>query len=235
MPDAYTLRARIAPASLLGVPALVLLGALGLSPASLGLVTVGVTGAIAVVAAGQVAERGRKLQVALFARWDGSPTTRALSLLQNDDLDRVRFRRAAVEHATGAALPTVDDEREDSVKTRQAYDQAIAQVRAPLREDESNRILADANAEYGFRRNCLGIRREGIAVSVVGVLAGGALWISEAGAKPLTYLAACVASALMCVFWWRVVTEPWVRTAALRYADQFFETLMKSTSTTSPT
>jgi hypothetical protein len=230
--DAYTLRARIAPAALLAAPALMLLAALGLSPAGLGLVTVGVTSAIAVVAAGQVAERGRKLQAELFGRWGGSPTTRALYLVDNEDEDRVQARRAAVERITGTTLPTADDERRDPAGTRQAYDHAIAQLRAPMREDEPNRILADANADYGFRRNCLAIRRQGMGVSTVGALAGGALWIFSAGTKPQTYLAACVASAVLFIFWWRVVTEPWTRTAATRYAEQFYETLMKSASTT---
>jgi len=232
MLDAYTLRARVAPVALLGIPALALLGAVGLSPASLGLVTAGCFAAVALVAAGQVAERGRALQVGLFASWGGAPTTRALSLLDSDGTDCVRSRRAAVETVGRLQLPTAEDEHQNPSYARNALDNAVAKVRAQLREDDTNRILADANADYGFRRNCLAIRRAGIGVSTTGVLAGTALWIASSGGTPLAYLASSVSSAVLAGFWWRTVTSDWVHTAANRYSTQFYETLMKSTALT---
>lgn len=228
MMDAYTLRARIAPVALLGIPAFALLGAVGVSPASFGLVTAGVAGATALVAAGQVAERGRALQARLFASWGGAPTTCALSLIESDDHDRVDSRRAAVERFAGLQLPTADDERANPERTRTVLDDAVANVRARLREDDTNRILADANADYGFRRNCLAIRDAGIGVSAGGVLAGSALWISSSGGTPSAYLASSVASGVLAGFWWRTVTVAWVRSAATRYTTQFYETLMRT-------
>lgn len=228
MPDAYTLRARVAPATLVSVPAFALLAGLGVSPASLGAATVGVIAVVALVAAGQVAERGRTLQATLFERWGGAPTTRALSLLERNEQDRVQARRTAVERFGGLRLPTLEDERDDPTRARIAMDDAVAQVRARLREDESNRILADVNADYGFRRNCLAIRRAGIGVSVAGALAGGALWAVSAGGQPAAYLASCGVSVVLAVFWWRTVTDSWVRSAATRYTTQFYETLMKT-------
>lgn len=227
MLDSYTLRARVAPATLLGVPAFALLGALGVSPATLGLVTVGAMAAVALVAAGQVAERGRALQVGLFALWGGAPTTRALSLLESSDSDRVHARRAAVERVSQTRLPSSDDERDDPARANTALDDAVAQVRARLREDETNRILADVNADYGFRRNCLAIRHAGIGVSIAGGLAGAALWALSAGGEPVAYLGSCAVSVVLAVFWWRTVTDSWVHSAATRYTTQFYETLMK--------
>lgn len=232
MLDTYTLRARVAPATLLGVPAFALLGGLGVSPATFGAVTVGTMAAVALVAAGQVAERGRALQTTLFVRWGGAPTTRALSLLESDDPDRVLARRAAVERISQTRLPSSDDERDDPQRARIELDNAVAQVRARLREDDANRILSDVNADYGFRRNCLAIRYAGIGVSVAGGIAGAALWALSAGGEPAAYLAPSVVSVVRAVFWWRTVTDSWVHAAATRYTTQFYETLMKNATAT---
>lgn len=232
MPDAYTLRARVAPGMLLGVPVFAVLGGLGVSPASLGLVTAGAMAAVALVVAGQVADRGRAVQIRLFARWGGAPTTRALSLIENSDMERVHARRAAVEAASETLLPSAADEREDPARAWATLDDAIARVRSRLREDETNRILADANADYGFRRNCLAVRRAGLGVAAAGAVAGSALWAFSAGGTPAAYLASCLVSIALALFWWRTVTDRWVHAAATRYTTQFYETLMKSATST---
>jgi hypothetical protein len=212
---------------LASVPAFALLAGLGVSPAGLGAATVAVIGVVALVVAGQVAERGRTLQGTLFDRWGGAPTTCALSLVQSTEPDRVRARRASVERFGELRLPILEDEREDPVRARIALDDAVARVRARLREDETNRILADANADYGFRRNCLAIRRAGICVSIASAVAGCALWAASAGGHPAGYLPSCAVGLLLAVFWWRTVTDAWVRSAATRYMTQFYETLTK--------
>jgi hypothetical protein len=227
LPDAYTLRARVAPAALLSVPALALLVVLGLSPASLGFVGAGAIAALTTVAAGKVADRGRALQERLFAAWGGSPTTIALSLQSSVDLDRVRARRMAIEALTGRALPSADAERDDPVRARAALEDAISVVRARLREDDGNRILADANAEYGFRRNCLGIRVPAGTVASACALSSAAMWIASVGSHPAAYVAPCAAGVALAGFWWLMVTESWMRSAADRYAVQFYETLNK--------
>jgi hypothetical protein len=227
LPDAYTLRARVAPAALLSIPALALLTVLGLSPASLGFVGAGTIAALTTVAAGKVADRGRALQERLFAAWGGSPTTIALSLHNSGDLDRVRARRVAIEALSGRALPSADAERDDPVRAQAAIQDAVGVVRARLREDDGNRILADVNAEYGFRRNCLGIRVPAGAVAVACALASAALWIGSAGARPAAYAAPCAVGVALVGFWWLMVTESWMRSAADRYADQFYETVNK--------
>jgi hypothetical protein len=137
-------------------------------------------------------------------------------------------RREAVERFGQLRLPSAEDERDDPTGARTALDDAVAQVRARLRDGENNRILADVNADYGFRRNCLAIRSAGIGVSAAGGLAGGALWVLSAGGKPAAYLAACVMSVVLAMFWWRTVTDTWVQSAATRYTTQFYETLTKS-------
>lgn len=169
MPSGYAARARLAPALLLFAPAFALLVTLGFSPAILGTMSVGVVAAVAAIGAGHVADRGRALQHELFAQWGGSPTSARLRQIHTADPELTRQRRETVENATGKPLPSAAIERSDRAAVEDAFGRAIDQVRAGLREHESNRILADTSAEYGFRRNCLAVRWRGLAVALVRV------------------------------------------------------------------
>lgn len=136
-------------------------------------------------------------------------------------------RRAAVETATGSALPTLDDEKQDLEEAMRGYNRALDHVRARLREDEGNKILADVTASYGFRRNCLAVRRYGRAAAAIGTLTATTVWLTSVGGSPASFLGAALVDALLGTFWWAMVTDEWVRRDAERYATQFFHNLLK--------
>ena len=78
MPDAYTRKARIAPAALVGVPGGALLIAGAISPDTV-LRAIGVfLGALGILVAVLIRDAGRAVQPRLWEGWGGPPTTSRL-------------------------------------------------------------------------------------------------------------------------------------------------------------
>ncbi len=227
MPSTYRLRARVGPSLLLTSPAMSLLVAVGFSSATLAVLSCGATTVLAVVLSEQVADLGRELEKTLFRSWGGTPTSQRLRLSDTTDTEATKARRAAVETATGSPLPTLADEEHDLEQAMRGYDRAIDQVRSWLREDDDNTILADVNASYGFRRNCRAVRRYGRGAAVVGTLLASTLWLASASNSPASFGGAALVDAVLCAFWWAMVTDQWVLRDAERYATQFFRTMLK--------
>jgi hypothetical protein len=228
MVDAYRIRARASPSLLLASPAMSLLVAVGFSSVTLGALSCGATAVLAVVLSEQVADMGRELEKGLFRSWGGRPTSNRLRLADATDLAATNARRAAVETATGALLPIGENEHLSPEEAMGGYDRAVDQVRAWLREDDANKILADVTASYGFRRNCLAIRSYGRATAAAGAILATVLWAASTGRSPDSFLAAALIDAVLCAFWCAIVTEAWVRRDAERYANQLFQTLLKN-------
>lgn len=79
------------------------------------------------------------------------------------------------------------------------------------------------NADYGFRRNSLGIRPFGLAIAAASFLLS--LGLSLTSDDPVSWIITAGVSAVLAVYWWRVVTDEWVRDAAEAYADRMMEAL----------
>ena len=90
------------------------------------------------------------------------------------------------------------------------------------------RLVFEENVHYGFRRNMLGLRRWGLGIAVA-VLAICALAFAFTDGTTSELLRAWAwpgaLSAVMALFWWRVVTPDWVRLPADAYADRLLEAL----------
>src|SRR6266508_3308648 len=76
--DAYTRRARLAPALLAAIPALAVLGASALSPETTVRLLGVALGAIGLAVCGLVRDHGRQIEPDLWASWGGNPTLRRL-------------------------------------------------------------------------------------------------------------------------------------------------------------
>jgi len=226
MPSAYVTRARVGPAALLIAPLAALLGLISLPPAGNGALGLGTGAAVAWLLADAVADRGRRLQVELFTRWGGAPTSRLLWLSGASPPDSVDGRRRAIERAASITLPTVAAELSDADSAMRTYDDAIETVRSTLREDQSNTILGDTNASYGARRNLLACRDGARIIALASAFAAAAITVVF-GTRPKAATGIIAADAALLAFWQLQVSEAWVKDAADRYATQFFQTLHK--------
>jgi hypothetical protein len=116
------------------------------------------------------------------------------------------------------------------------YEEAVAALRELTRDRARFPLVFAENVEYGFRRNALGLRWIGLALSMVAIgvsagvlLAGGRYdrdhlvrWLVPGGVG-----VACAG------FWLFVVTPSWVRRSAELYANRLLESVVTLRSPTS--
>jgi len=218
--DAYTRRARLAPAAVAAVPALVLLGGGLISPEGAESVVALGFGAVGVVICGLVRDAGRRLQDGLWRSWGGAPTVRRLRWRDASDPGAMERLHRLVAEVTGEPLPTSAEEDADPQVADRRYAEAVAVLRELTRKRQDFPLVAEENAEYGFRRNCLGLRPVAMAVAgaVLGVSAG---LLVAGGGEPRFYTGGAVA--LVALAWWWLVRPDWVRRAAELYADRLLE------------
>jgi hypothetical protein len=218
--DAYTRRARLAPAALAALPALALLGSSLLDISEAGSALAFALGAVGAVICGIVRHGGLSLQPALWKNWGGAPTTRRLRWRGNDGeaVRRLHQRLAAV---SGEALPTQEEEVSDPVGADRRYEEVVAYLREATRNHDRFPLVHEENTEYGFRRNCLGLRPT--ALILAAVIGGASAILIVTQPSPGRYWLAAAVSVVALVGWWRLVTEEWVRQAAELYADRLFE------------
>ncbi len=131
-----------------------------------------------------------------------------------------------IEVVTNHPLPTAAKEAADPAGADRQYDAAIAILRN--RTDDHKRFfkLFAENAEYGFRRNCLGLRPYGLSLGAAGTITTGVLCalVSESITSGLvTWGGPGLVSLVSFLFWWKVVKPEWVRMPAETYADRLLE------------
>ncbi len=226
--DAYSRRARLAPAAVAAVPAIVLLVGGLVSPRELISVAAISLGVLGVVICGVVRGLGQRLQPGLWESWGGAPAQQRLRWRNAADPSAVERRHRLFEAVTDEKLPSRDEELADPAASDRRYDEAVATLRELTRKRDEHPLVADENAEYGFRRNCLGLRpiAMGVAAGVVVVslplLATGA---GRGAADVGRFWVAAAVGGLWLVGWWKLATPSWVRSAAERYADRLMAAL----------
>jgi len=164
--DAYTLRARVFPALIVGLPTLALLavlvpwGHLG-SPHAIA----AATALVLLFAFADVARRtGKRVQARL-----GTGATTEQWRRDNSDLAEVakdRYR-AFVAQKLRRPAPSAEEERADPACARDFYLGVGNWLREHTRDSRKFPILFDENVTYGFRRNLLGLKATALSCNVV--------------------------------------------------------------------
>lgn len=232
--DDYTLRARVAPAVIAVAPVVVLaLTAIPLTPQGAKVIPIAV--AVFVLVAGQRGrDAGQSRERALFEKWGGAPSTSMMRLPVRGDLGvndvMMLRRRSQLEQlwGDGRQMPTAQEQVMTPESADMAITEFVAVLRARTRDAIRFPLVAAENINYGFRRNCWGLRTWGLvfalitlAVSIaVGILLG--LYKSPHAGYGLTIP---LVSAILAAWFWKSVTEDWVYIAAKRYARSLLETL----------
>lgn len=223
--DAYTRNARLGPALLAAVPALAVIAASAVSTESVRVVGVA-AGALGLAVCGLVRDRGRELEPTLWASWGGSPTVRRLRWREADDEAATRRLHERLNDVLDHRLPDARAEGDDPGVADRRYAEAVAALRERTRDVSRYRLVFAENAEYGFRRNALGLRPVALTI------AGGALALSlalliwgnsDGSDRSVQWGLAAAVSVALFLYWWRIVTSEWVRRSAERYADRLLE------------
>lgn len=226
--DEYTLRARLAPAIIAGMPAFAF-AAIFVSWGKLGLphlvASLGLT--VLFAAFSDIARRrGRRIEPELIAKMGGLPST---TMLRHSD-DTLDVGTKLKVHTflggkIGAPAPTQGQEEANPTAADEWYARAGTWLRENTRDTQKFRLLFNENISYGFRRNLLGLRLPGFLLNAAIVLiCAGTLWYR----RPVdldnyfndALIGVIVASAIHASYLALAVTENSVFEAAQLYARQ---------------
>ncbi|ABE32713.1 hypothetical protein DR64_2390 [Paraburkholderia xenovorans LB400] len=243
--DRYDRNARLKPALLMLLPALVAIVALYHD-------ALGTLGTIVTLASGcglpfLLADFARSLGVArepeLWKSWGGAPSTQLLRHADStvDAVSKARYHSFLAEKIS-TKFPTPAAEKQNSEKADAVYASATKWLRGATRDEKKFRLLLNDNITYGFRRNAYGLRGFGIAVSALTFLwvclrHGFAPFVARVReAKEIETLFSAgewmslLFALIMLVTWIAFFSKASVRAAAFSYADKLIlacETLMK--------
>lgn len=230
--DDYARKARLYPALLTLLPALVTLA--GWYPGSItgaGPVAITMVGAAGVFffLATLARSAGRRAELRLLKKWGGWPSTLFLRHRSDEIPTATRDRYHRFLKQQGHELPTVAEEARSPDKADGAYASAVRWLKEQPLARES-RMVRRENAEYGFRRNLRGLKPMGVLVCVFSIVGWGAAAVLMPSSAHYTFpqtlvsqvpFSAAVALAFdlaSLVAWVSVVRDPWVREAGDNYA-----------------
>ena len=160
LPDAYVLRARIAPVIIAVLP-LVLLFFSNLMSAEIvelslsGLITIAFLTFLAQIGR----DRGKKIEESLFLSWGGKPTTLFLRHRNKSLNSEVKKKiHARLSDQAGIELPTSEVEANNPEAADEKYDAAVHWLRQNTQDQKVFPRVFEENVSYGFRRNLLGLK-----------------------------------------------------------------------------
>ncbi|MGE0440851.1 MAG: hypothetical protein AB7S39_10200 [Gemmatimonadales bacterium] len=226
--DLYTLRARVFPVYLATAPALLAVAAALPTGANVPL-----TGLSAVVLLplaylfGQIAaDRGKRIEPRLWRSWGGVPTVRYLRH-DNDEFNAgTRLRVHTALQSLGLAIPTAAEERADQQRAVKLYEAAVEELRRLTRDAKRFPLVREANIEYGFRRNLLGLKGVGLFVTVSSALVIGYIlwteWNAQRSLAPVPLVCGLLCLTVL-LAWVLGVRGDAVRLPAERYARFLLE------------
>ena len=225
--DEYALRARLAPT--LVVVVIPVIGFLCWFPAfSVTELTLGAALSTVLVAIfSQIGrDQGRALQSKLYAKWGGQPSVQLLRhrarLLSKETRQRYGLKLESTNPAL--RLPSELEEMADPEEADVRYDSVCLYLRDTTRNKATFPLVFAENVNYGFRRNLLGMKYAGIALSLAG--AASALFATIIGMKvdtldlPPIPTVAAVLNAVLLAWWILRINSEWVRMAAFAYAER---------------
>lgn len=218
MLDAYSRKARLAPAVLAALPGALFLIAAAVKPTADSLPGAAVLAALTLLICTLVRDRGRRIEPGLWRAWGGPPTSKRLRWGLPGTEAATRSMHERVSSATDVALPDANSQTSEPAEAERVYEQAVLVLRERTRDPAAFPLVAVENAEYGFRRNLLGLRPLALAGATITLVASGVMLADGHSRFILAALASLVAGAV----WLWLIGPGWVRLAAERYADSLF-------------
>jgi hypothetical protein len=238
--NSYERKARLWPALLTLLPAIVLASTLYAPFASLAAnaVSLAISCGALYLLANIAREYGKRLEPKLFESWGGTPSTQILRHRNNHFGATIKGNfHAFLASKLGVAFPDAEVEMANTDQADDVYRSAVTWLLSQTRDTKTFDLLYRENISYGFRRNALGLKPLGILISlgtiiwvlvIRGVLVISATnisWVVEnLAALPTGAWLTIGVSGLLLAAWLFFFTRATVRTAAFAYAD----TLIKS-------
>lgn len=229
--DAYDRAARLYPSLLCLLPVVaVAAGVYGASPSiNSALVTLVTSFGGLFLLMSLSRDLGKRLEPGLYVSWGGKPTTQLLRH-RDSTLDPVTKKRfhGFLERHLDVTFPTVDEEAADPLRADGVYQSGTQWLLGKTRDRTKFPFVFKENVNYGFRRNCLGLKPVGLLIALLAMAwtlaAAGAL--SAAGVSIQKVVEAAIGAKValivtlgMAFVWTFLITKGSVRRVAFAYAD----------------
>jgi hypothetical protein len=226
--DPYARQARLAPALIVLLPAILLI--MVWFPASWtlwgGIISVACSCGLVLLLSQIARDRGKQREPELYAAWGGKPSV-ALLRYRDDRISadtKSRYWSFLKPKLPTLQIPTPDEERADPKAADSAYESVTAWLLTQTRDTKKFSLLFRENISYGFRRNLWGLKPLGIAVSILGASASTSMILyqyTSAHTMPAPEIViVTILSWLFAICWVAVVTPSWVRLPADAYGMQ---------------
>lgn len=223
--DEYAFKAQVLPGAIYVLPVIFITGFIADKLALVGtIVTICVAFGLIYLVAQVVRTNGKKLEKTLAVNWGGMPTTILLRHSTNQNKTLFTRRRSSLETLIGYKLPSkISESRNPS----SADDEYIAATKILIAKVRSKKTkfprVSDENANYGFRRNLLALKRSAVILLSLSVFIIGAVGYS-------THYNWQIISSLtiligFLVFWVSIVKPSWVLQSGEDYAHRLFDAL----------
>ena len=175
-----------------------------------------------------VRNAGQRLQVGLFDKWGGAPTTQLLRH-GNKHFDihtKERFHKA-LSKAIGKKMPTSSAETDDPLSADELYRAAAVWLINHTRDAKTFPLVFKENVAFGFHRNALGLRFFGIGIALVCLIWCLAYaWFQNAFLNlPMPVLISVGYSIGILLMWIFVLNEAALRRTAFAYAERLIQSL----------
>jgi hypothetical protein len=226
LPDKYELNARLKPALLLLLPAIIVVLAWVPSLQSLGgaVLTLAVTCGVTYLLSQIARRRGRDLEQRSGDRVGRKQSAKLLSHGDSQIRAGVKQRIIELVRKHGPGFPTEAEEQANSAHAEERRLDAIEWLLEVTRADAEASLLLAENIAYGFWRNLRALKAVGLMIALAAAAVDGWLLYSTDGNDPRFAwgIVAGVFSLLAILAWLFLVTREQVEDASLTYAKRLF-------------
>jgi hypothetical protein len=176
-----------------------------------------------------IREKGKRIEVKLFNKWGGKPTTLML-MFTTTSLDSVtvaRYRKTLENKIPNFNFISKDQEIKEQNHAIAACESAVRWLREATRDSKKYPFVFIENVNYGFRRNLLGIKPIALLFCFIAFLFSSLqAWRITEGHLSLTpnnLVIAITISIIGLLFWSFAINANFVKTAAFTYAKSLIE------------
>ncbi|QNW94720.1 hypothetical protein IC800_17875 [Acinetobacter seifertii] len=234
--DKYSFNARVKPALFIILPvvvtAYILIEPLRTLLGSL--VGIFVTCGVVNFFANQMSSVGNELQIKLFKKWGGAPTTIILRY-SDESLDKYtkqRYRAKLNKLIPNFKKITESYEMQHPNDADDYYNSASSFMREYTRNVEKYSLIFSENIAYGFSRNLLAFKKTAITVVVISFLISitfiflnisiGLGSINELKKIPSSYYVLLAIHIIFLLIWIFMINEKWVKIRGIAYAKRLY-------------
>lgn len=230
--DAYDRQARLYPALICLIPVVAIAAGLygtALSPNAALVAFVTSFGGVFLLMS-LARDLGKRLEPSLYVSWEGKPTTQMLRHrhMMLDPVTKRRFHSFLEKHL-GTPFPTAQEEASDPAAADAVYQSATQWLIGRTRDKAKFPFVFRENVNYGFRRNCLGLKPVAILVALASILwtliasdalsTTGGISVQNVLAASIGTKVALTVDVAMLLVWTCLITKASVHRVAFAYAD----------------